>query len=301
MSDHPFHIVDVFPETRYSGNQLAVVGDAGDLTPGEMQRIAREMNFSETTFIVARTPTASGHRVRIFTPRTELPFAGHPTLGTASVLRRELDLDGLDEIVLDLEIGPIRVTIDHGTGSDPVYWMRQRPPVFGSTVTRDVTAAVLGLDAARLDPDVDPQIVSTGLPTLVVALDSIEAVRDVEIDEGAYARLREAEDVPAVFVFTDQAVEAASDVHARMFAPAIGIPEDPATGSSNGCLAAYLSKHRYFGDRRIEVIVEQGHELGRPSRLHVAAEGGGEAEDGCDDLEVRVGGRVVPVAEGVLL
>lgn len=297
MSDHPFHIVDVFPETRYSGNQLAVVGDAGDLPAGEMQLIAREMNFSETTFIVERAPSASGHRVRIFTPQTELPFAGHPTLGTAFVIREEISRDGLDEIVLDLEIGPIRVIIDHETGSDPIYWMRQRPPVFGSTVERDVTAAVLGLDAAYLDPDVDPQVVSTGLPTLVVALDSIEAVRDVEIDDAASSRLGEMEDFPAVFVFTDETVEAASDVHARMFAPVIGIPEDPATGSSNGCLAAYLSRHRYFGDQRVEAIVEQGYEMGRPSRLHLAAEWTGDG----DDVDVRVGGRVVPVAEGVLL
>jgi trans-2,3-dihydro-3-hydroxyanthranilate isomerase len=328
----PFHIVDVFAEERYTGNQLAVVWDAGDLSDSEMQRIAAEMDYSETTFIESATPTGEGYPVRIFTPETELPFAGHPTLGTASVLRERVldsaeDGDGEtdepgDEIALSLGVGEVPVTIE-GEGDDELFWMRQPDPSFGERVEPVLAARAVNLDEPDLDGEFAPRVVSTGLPTLVLACRSLAAVRRARIDDEHYRELIEASDAETVLVFCPETVESDNDLHVRVFAPVHGVPEDPATGSSNGCLAAYLARERFFGSPAIDVRVEQGYELDRPSLLYLrtedAADGSGsedvdgtgnedESEDGSNGsdgsetaIDVYVGGRVIPVATGELL
>ena len=328
----PFHIVDVFAEERYTGNQLAVVWDAGDLSDSEMQRIAAEMDYSETTFIESATPTGEGYPVRIFTPETELPFAGHPTLGTASVLRERVldsaeDGDGEtdepgDEIALSLGVGEVPVTIE-GEGDDELFWMRQPDPSFGERVEPVLAARAVNLDEPDLDGEFAPRVVSTGLPTLVLACRSLDAVRRARIDDEHYRELIEASDAETVLVFCPETVESDNDLHVRVFAPVHGVPEDPATGSSNGCLAAYLAREHFFGSPAIDVRVEQGYELDRPSLLYLrtedAADGSGsedvdgtgnedESEAGSNGsdgsetaIDVYVGGRVIPVATGELL
>ena len=295
MSDHPFHIVDVFAERRWAGNQLAVVLDAADLDSAAMQSIAREMNFSETSFVLEREPGPRGYKVRIFTPMHEIPFAGHPTLGTAWVIREALASPSLDALTLELGVGPIPVTFERTGAGAELLWMRQRAPEFGPTAGADELARAIGLTPADLDPQFPAQQVSTGLPFWIVPLRGLDAVRRCRLDAAAYESFIRRRDCQSIFVFAREAENAGNHVHARMFSPYYGVVEDPATGSANGCLAAYLVEHRVLGADAIDVRVEQGHEMGRPSLLHL------RARKSAGDFEVRVGGGVVPVARGSLV
>jgi len=290
---HQFHIVDVFARERYAGNQLAVVTDAGDLSGAAMQAIAAEMDFSETTFVTGQ-PTDDGWPVRIFTPAEEVPFAGHPTLGTASVIRRHLADGTPDTVGLRLQVGEIPVDVRDRDGTETL-WMQQQSPEFGERLPGDRLAAVLGLSADRLDHDWPVQVVSTGLPTIVVPLADREALTAIDLDRGAYSDLVEGRAAKLVHTVCPDPRETDNDLAVRMFAPYYGVPEDPATGSANGCLAAYLARHEYLGSPRVDARVEQGYEMGRPSRLHLAA------EDTGDEVAVEVGGRVIPVAQGTLV
>lgn len=287
-----FHLVDVFARQRYAGNQLAVVTDAADLETAEMQAIAAEMNYSETTFVTG-PPADGAWPVRIFTPTEEIPFAGHPTLGTAAVIRSHLADDRPERVTLGLDVGDIPVTVR--PGEPETLWMRQQPPTFGDRLAHDALADVLGLPTAALDTDWPVQVVSTGLPTIVVPLVDRDALTDITLDRDAYARVTGDRDAKNVLAFCPDPREPANDLADRVFAPYYGVDEDPATGSSNGCLAGYLARHGYFGDDTVTVRVEQGYEMGRPSLLHLSADATG------DDVTVNVGGGVVDVAQGELV
>ncbi|MDS0260063.1 PhzF family phenazine biosynthesis protein [Haloarcula sp. S1CR25-12] len=290
---HPLHILDVFAREPYTGNQLAVVTDAGDLTDERMQAVAAEMDYSETTFVTG-PPDEGAWPVRIFTPTAEIPFAGHPTLGTAAVVRDHL-ADGQPETVtLDLDVGEIPVSVDATDGRER-FWMRQRPPAFGDRLDHDALAEVLGLPADALDSAWPVQVVSTGLPTIVVPLGDRDALAAIDLDRAAYDRVTGGRDAKNVLAFCPDPREADNDLAARVFAPFYDVPEDPATGSSNGCLAAYLARYEYFGGPSVAARVEQGHEMGRPSLLHLDADATG------DPVDVEVGGGVVPVVRGALL
>ncbi len=294
MSPRPFDIVDVFAERPLAGNQLAVVRDAGDLPATAMQAIAREFNFSETTFVLAGAPNERGWPVRIFTPSAELPFAGHPTLGTAWVIRERLLGGGAGALVLDLAVGPIAVRAAPDDGGE-VLWMRQRAPSFGARVEPAAAAAALGLAEADIDPGLPAQEVSTGLPFLIVPLASLEALRRARVQPERCDALLAPLEAEDVMVVARGGRDDSHQLSARVFAPAHGVPEDPATGSANGCLAGWLSRHRALGGDRVEVTVGQGHEIGRPSLLRLRAWTEGES------IAVEVGGRVCAVAEGRLL
>ena len=285
------HIVDVFARERYTGNQLAVVESGGSLSDGEMQAVAREMNYSETTFVESRE---SPYRVRIFTPEAEVPFAGHPTLGTAHVIREHVADGHPDEVVLDLNVGEVPVEVRERDGRETL-WMTQQPPEFGETLAHERLAEVLGLPADDLDTDWPVQVVSTGLPTIVVPLTDRAALTAIDLDRAAYDDLTGDREAKLVHAFCPEPREPDNDLAVRMFAPAYGVPEDPATGSANGCLAAYLARHAYFGSGTVDARVEQGYEVDRPSLLYL------EATDRGDDVTVEVGGRVVDVARGELL
>jgi trans-2,3-dihydro-3-hydroxyanthranilate isomerase len=291
------HIVDVFARERYTGNQLAVVesgvddpGSEGALGDEGMQAVAREMDFSETTFIESR---AEPYRVRIFTPEAEVPFAGHPTLGTAHVIRERVADGCPGAVTLDLNVGEVPVEVRERDGRETL-WMTQQPPEFGERLAHDRLAAVLGLSADRLDTDWPVQVVSTGLPTIIVPLVDRAALTDIDLDREAYDDLTGDREAKLVHAFCADPRDPDNDLAVRMFAPAYGVPEDPATGSANGCLAAYLARHAYFGSGVVDARVEQGHEVGRPSLLYLAA------TDRGDDVRVEVGGRVVDVARGEL-
>lgn len=283
-----FHIVDVFTERRYAGNQLAVVESRGELSDTEMQRIAAEMDYSETTFIES-FDASGGYDVRIFTPAEEIPFAGHPTLGTAAVLRERTAEDGdrASDIALDLPVGTIPVRTERD-GERETLWMIQQQPEFGERLDREPVAAALSLSMDDLSGAYPVQVVSTGLPTIIVPLTGRTALEAATIDQSAYDALVESRDAKNVFVFCDEPRNDENDLAARMFAPYHDVPEDPATGSANGCLAGYLAAH---DSDSVALRVEQGYEMGRPSLLHLRAD---------SEETVEVGGSVVRVATGEL-
>jgi trans-2,3-dihydro-3-hydroxyanthranilate isomerase len=289
---HQFSIVDVFAQRPYTGNQLAVVTDADDLTGEEMQTIAAEFDYSETTFVTGE-PSEDGWPVRIFTPAEEVPFAGHPTLGTAAVIRQELAAESPDSVSLDLAVGEIPVDVRQ-TDGEAFLWMRQQTPEFGETLAHDRLADVLGLDASRLDGDWPVQVVSTGLPTIIVPLEDRAALEAIDLDTNAYDALVADREAKLVHAVSPEPHDDGNDLAVRMFSPYYGVPEDPATGSANGCLAAYLAFHEYLGSPTVDARVEQGYELGRPSLLALQSDASGE------DVTVEVGGRVISVAEGHL-
>jgi trans-2,3-dihydro-3-hydroxyanthranilate isomerase len=288
---HGLHIVDVFAQERYTGNQLAVVESEGTMSDEEMQAIAREMNYSETTFVESREDP---YRVRIFTPEAEVPFAGHPTLGTAHVVRERVADGRPEEVTLALNVGEVPVEVRERDGRETL-WMTQQPPEFGDELDHGRLAGVLGLSADRLDTDWPVQVVSTGLPTILVPLADRGALTDIDLDRGAYDDLTGDREAKLVHAFCADPRDPGNDLAVRMFAPAYGVPEDPATGSANGCLAAYLARHAYFGSGVVDARVEQGYEMGRPSLLYLGA------TDRGDDVRVEVGGRVVDIARGELL
>lgn len=292
MSKLTFHIVDVFAEKPFAGNQLAVVRGGWSLNDSEMQAIAREMHFSETTFLLAESPRDGGYDVRIFTPEAEVPFAGHPTLGTAHVIRAEILHGNQERILLNLKVGQIPVTHRPGADGAGLYWMDQIEPEFGKVLPREVLAPVLGLEIDDLDERFAIEEVSTGLPTLIVPLRNLAAVQRARIVADPYSALMEGAWAQPILVFAPEPRRADNHATVRVFAPCFGVPEDPATGSSNGCLAAYLVQHRFFGDERIDIRVEQGFEIHRPSLLHLRA--AKEARH----IRVSVGGQVISVARG---
>ena len=276
--DRQYFITEVFGEAPYGGNQLATVVDVEGLSGAEMQRIARAFNFAETTFLTGGSD-ASGFDVRIFTPTEELPFAGHPTLGTAFLLRDVLKLAAGPVVRLNLGVGQIPVTSDSG-----LLWMRQNEPTFNGEIPRAVAAAALGLEEDEVDDAFPCQRVSTGLEFLLVPLISSAALKKARLVDPSFADI--------CFLFCRGGYNEHQQVQARMFAGALGVPEDPATGSANGCLAAYLVEHTYFGADEVTVAVGQGYEVGRPSQLHL------RASRGVGGFVIEVGGRVRLVADG---
>jgi trans-2,3-dihydro-3-hydroxyanthranilate isomerase len=283
-----FYIVDVFAEEKYAGNQLAVVRGGANLPDERLQKIALEMNYSETTFVLSEEETEGGYDVRIFTPGDEVPFAGHPTLGTAYVIQHEILASPVGRITLNLKAGEIPVTFGE------VLWMRQLPPTFGATLDSALVARTLNLEMADLDDRFPVQEVSTGLPALVVPLRDLDALRRCKVDWERYTEV--AGPGKNLYVFCPEPHDdSPGDLSARMFANDLGVPEDAATGSAAGCLAAYLLEHGYLGTDSVDVRVEQGYELDRPSLLYLQA-----TRDG-DQTTVHVGGKVQMVAKGELL
>jgi trans-2,3-dihydro-3-hydroxyanthranilate isomerase len=286
-----FNTVDVFAEEKYAGNQLAVVRYGKDLSDLEMQKIAREMNYSETTFITTGEEREGGYDVRIFTPAEEVPFAGHPTLGTAFVIRQEIVGKQAERIVLNLKVGQIPVTFS----ADGILWMKQNEPTFGKRFDAETLANVLSIDRQEVDGAFPIEEVSTGLPFIIVPLRTLHALKKCSVARDRYLDLIKDIEAKAILVFAPETYNSRNDLNVRVFVDIFGIPEDPATGSGNGCLAGYLVKHLYFKKERVEVRVEQGYEIGRPSLLYLRA----ESKNG--KIDVSVGGKVVPVARGELL
>jgi trans-2,3-dihydro-3-hydroxyanthranilate isomerase len=287
-----FYIVDVFAEEKYTGNQLAVFTDARSISDNQMQRLAKEMNYSETTFVVSTDVREDGYDVRIFTPEQELPFAGHPTLGTAYVLQQEIIKQPAQTIILNLKIGQIPVTLNYSNGSIDWLWMQQKPPTFHQGFAAETMAQVLKLEVDEIDSKFPIQEVSTGVPFIIVPLRTHSALKRITVNKDKYLELISTTQAKSILVFCPETYNPANNLSVRVFADYFGVPEDPATGSANGCLAGYLVKYSYFGNEQINLRVEQGYEIGRPSLLLLKA----QQKDG--EIEVSVGGKVIMVAEG---
>lgn len=290
------YILDVFAEQKYAGNQLAVIRDAADLSSAEMLTICREMNYSETTFILSDQERQGGYDVRIFTPGEEVPFAGHPTLGTAWLIQQEIIRRPVEQVVLNLQVGQIPVQFSYDqSGMPDVLWMRQMQPQFGRSFTAQEMADVLGITAEQVDTRFPIQEVSTGLPFVIVPLCDLAAVQQCQTNTRALLKLLESATAKNVLVFAAETCHPENDLHVRVFTDYLGIPEDPATGSANGCLAGYLAHYRYFGSSAVDARVEQGYQVGRKSLLLL------HSEAKSDGIEVQVGGQVVLVAKGELV
>lgn len=288
-----FYIVDVFAEEKYAGNQLAVIRGGNALGDNEMQRIAREMNFSETTFILSETQRDGGFDVRIFTPGEEVPFAGHPTLGTAHIIRTEiLSQKNTGEIKLNLKAGQIPVSFNDSAGEATICWMQQIEPVFGETINAKIIAAVLSLNPGDIDERFPIEEVSTGLPHIIVPLRGLDSLKRARVNNDKYWEFIKSRWAKPILIFCAEPHDLQNDISVRMFADCFGIPEDPATGSGNGCLAGYLVRHCYWGRDEIDIRSEQGHEIGRPSLLFL------RAKEKNGKISISVGGKAITVARG---
>lgn len=284
-----FRKVDVFTSTVLEGNQLAVFTDARGLSDQEMQALAKEMNLSETTYVLPRDAALEreqGTRVRIFTVTEELPFAGHPTLGTAFVLRGG---SAMKEIVLHLNVGRVPVRFEETPGQPVFGEMTQAEPKFGTIHDREAVVRAAGLRDGDIDPSLPIQTVSTGVPFTVVPLRGLDIIRRLRVDLAASAAYLERSGGKFFYFVSREVADPAARLHARML---FYNGEDPATGSAAGCAAAWMVKHGVArSDER--VLIEQGIEMGRPSRIFVRA-----ALEDDRVVNVRVGGNVVEVMWG---
>jgi trans-2,3-dihydro-3-hydroxyanthranilate isomerase len=294
-----FYTADVFTDRPFAGNQLAVFPDARGLTGARMQEIAREFNLSETTFVLPPQDARHTRFVRIFTPGAELAFAGHPTVGTAHVLAAlgEISLTGeTTRVVLEEKVGPVPVTI-RAKGRQPVFAelsVARLPEVGPPAPAPARLAAMLSLDVADLvDGDMPPQAVSCGTPYLLIPLRDRAAVARARLRPDLWEETLRGYWTDDVFLFALDGEREGSDVHARMFAPGFGVPEDPATGSASVALGGYLAVRHPRRDGTLRWVVEQGFEMGRPSIMEVEVDKRGGAVTG-----VRVGGTTVMVCEG---
>jgi trans-2,3-dihydro-3-hydroxyanthranilate isomerase len=293
--------LDVFTDRAFEGNQLAVFPEPGNIGPTMMQRIAQEMNFSESTFIFPKEGPGDV-RMRIFTPGTELPMAGHPTIGSTFALAIEGTIaKGREQFVFELGVGPTPVSLEWDASGLTFVWMTQPLPTFGRVIAnRQALAAAIGISSSDLVDGLPAQYVSCGVPYVLVPITSRVAVDNVAVDLKAYRRCCEEAGLEpdSVFVFTmDRGAGSDETVYSRMLAPGFGIAEDPATGSANGPLGAYLVHHRVVSrDEGRAQLSLQGVAMGRPSRLYISID-----SDEDRITRVRVGGRSVLVGRGELL
>ncbi|MDZ7900941.1 MAG: PhzF family phenazine biosynthesis protein [Arcicella sp.] len=296
----PFHIVDVFAEQKYQGNQLAVFEHDGSVPTETMQAMAKEINFAETTFVNTKTSTPeTGYDVRIFTTEQEIPFAGHPTLGTAFVIRQQIIKQPVSQVVLNLGVGKIPVDF---VGDK--LWMQQINPVFGKDYPVEELADLLGISLEDMMPEFPILEVSTGLAFLIIPVKNLLAIQTMKpnaekmmqflLKNNLYKTNNPSGKSMNFFVFTKETYLPENQLNGRMFLIEDGkLNEDSATGSANGCLLSYLLKTNFLGTDSVKISVEQGYEIPRPSILYHDGRKISETE-----FSVRIGGKVQAVSKG---
>lgn len=295
-----YHTVDVFTNSAFGGNPLAVVTNGRGVSSELMQSIARELNLSETTFVLPPEDPSNDYRVRIFTPAAELPMAGHPTVGTSFILAREHMIErGEGETTIKLEegVGTIPVNIKFKDGQPDLIWMQQPRPTFGPRFEdAALIAEMLSIAPEAIETRWPIEVVSCGVPFLFVPLKDLQAARSIRFRLDVCERALKDSGVTGVFVFTTETELEGSSVHSRMFAPMFGVHEDPATGGASGPLGCYLVRHQVFpASQRAEFTSEQGIEMGRPSIIKIIIE-----QDAGEISRVRIGGQCVFMGEGYL-
>jgi trans-2,3-dihydro-3-hydroxyanthranilate isomerase len=295
-----YHLVDVFTDRAFGGNPLAVCTNGRGVETETMQAIAKEFNLSETTFVLPPADPRHDWHVRIFTPGHELPMAGHPTIGTSFVLAREhmIRRDAPEtNIVLEEGVGPVPVRVEFKDGEPVFAEMSQPLPRFGPRLTdARAAAAMLSLAADDVDAELPIEVVSCGVPFLFVPLRSLDAARRARPRADLMEQAAGDDVPPQVFLFTREVENEGSTIHSRMFAPGLGITEDPATGGASGPLGCYLVRHGVVAcDPAAEIVSEQGIEMGRPSFIRIRI----EQRDG-DISAVRVGGQCRFMGEGFI-
>jgi trans-2,3-dihydro-3-hydroxyanthranilate isomerase len=301
MRSYRYLHLDVFTDHLFGGNQLAVFLDGRGLTPDTMQAIAKEMNFSESTFVLPAEQRGTDVRMRIFTPAEELPMAGHPTIGSTFALARSgVIIPERERFVFGLGIGPVPVSLTWKKKELSFAWMTQPTPKFGDPIANPAgAAAAIGLSPAAVSGTGLPvQVVSCGVPFLFIPLATRRAVDSASLDKGALDAFYRGAGTQAhgVFVFSPQPGHDKATVYSRMFAPGLGVLEDPATGSASGPLGCYLMHHKVVAPKQAAAMLSlQGVKMGRPSHVHISIGAtGGEIDS------VRVGGESVVAGEGTL-
>lgn len=298
MTRYSYFTVDVFTDEVFGGNPLAVFPHADGLTDRQMQTVARELNLSETTFVFPPDDPAHTRKVRIFTPGAELPFAGHPTLGTAHVLvsNGEIPATGdVVEIVFEEGVGPVPVSVSKQAADRTFAQLSvSKLPEFGPPPpSRPDLASVLSISPDDIPADEQVEAVSCGMPFLFVPVRSLDAMARLRADGGRWTEVLGEYWATEVFAWTRETAREGSDIHARMFGPMIGIAEDPATGGAAAAFGGYLGVQEGPATGTVRWRIEQGLEMGRPSFLDVET----DKQDG-DITAVRVGGMTVPVGRG---
>jgi trans-2,3-dihydro-3-hydroxyanthranilate isomerase len=294
-----FHILDVFTDKRFAGNPLAVVHDADDLDGERMQTIAREFNLSETVFVLKPQQARHTARVRIFTPAREMPFAGHPTVGTAALLAgiKATTADQSDAlVVLEEGIGIVRVGVRLRRGQAPFaeFDAPKLPEDAGPPPSADQLAAALGLIPAEIGfENHRPTKYTAGNAFVFVPIASLEAIAKAQVAPQHWSPVMRRQGHTGAFLYCRQTVHTTSAFHARMFAPDAGVPEDPATGSAAAAFAGVVHRFDALPDGQHKRAIEQGYEMGRPSLIELSL----QVEGGKLDA-VRIGGHAVQVAEG---
>jgi trans-2,3-dihydro-3-hydroxyanthranilate isomerase len=291
---------DVFTDRLFGGNQLAVFLDGRGLSTETMQAIAKEMNFSETTFVLPPESAGTDVRMRIFTPGAELPMAGHPTIGSTFALARTGVIDAArDRIVFGLGVGPVPVSLTWNDGELGFAWMTQGKPEFGEPIAdRAAVAAALSVDAAAISGTTPVQVISCGVPFLFVPFTTRHGVDSASVNGQPFAAvLQSAKPRPnGIFFFTTEPGADRATAYSRMFAPNLGVVEDPATGVASGPLGCYLVRHKIVSvDDAARMLSLQGVKMGRPSHVHISIGANGD-----DITSVRVGGQAVLAGEGTL-
>lgn len=297
---HRFFTLDVFTDHAFGGNQLAVFPDAAAVPAERMQDIAREFNFSETVFALPADDPAHARRLRIFTPGAELPFAGHPTVGTAHLLAATgavPTVEGDNSFVLEEGVGPVRVSVrkEQGVVAFAQLSVAKLPERLDAAAPERIAEALSLSGDDVVDDGIGPVAFSCGTPFLFARLRGVDAVSRAELNYPVWKRAFTERGTNELFFFAEGGRLPGADVHGRMFAPGLGVPEDPATGSAVAALAGYLVALQQPADGTAKWTVEQGIEMGRPSLLHLEADISNGAISG-----VRVGGQSVIVTEGVM-
>lgn len=296
MSKTPrLFIVDVFAESAYKGNPLAVVLDADSLSDETMQLIATEMNYSETTFVLTNTSEADRYHTRIFTPSQEIAFAGHPILGTAWVIRHYVSQSQPESLSIIIGVGQIPVRFTVSPDNKEVVWFQAPPVSFDRTCDHGKIADALGLSPADIDTQYPVQQIAATTSAMIVPLRSLDALQRSRLDLDAYAPLADDGFPPLVYLFCRQTHSSQNDLCARFFFDAYGVREDPATGNGAAFLGYYLLAHQFFPESDFTVRIEQGYEIRRPSLVML------RATNTHGTHEVNVGGHVVPILQGELV
>ncbi|MCF2141852.1 MAG: PhzF family phenazine biosynthesis protein [Candidatus Lokiarchaeota archaeon] len=303
MSNLKYYIVDVFAQERFTGNQVAVVVVESPLDEEIMLKIAQEMNFRETSFISSEPNTEGHYDVRIFTPKKEVAFSGHPTLGTAFVVNHFLSFGAKKQISLQLKSGVTFVEYMElkKNGSNFISKQKtillsdQKEPEFGHIFEPVLLSRVLGLEPAEIDNRFPIQEVFSGLGFIIVPIKTLQSVKNIQINVERYNWLVQKAKAKVILAFCSDTEHSEHDIHSRVFANYYNIPEDAASGSGSGCLGAYLIRNDYFQKNSIELHIEQGYEIGRPSLIVVRA----ELQN--DQIQVNIGGRVILTAQGEII
>ncbi|MDT8404231.1 PhzF family phenazine biosynthesis protein [Sulfuriflexus sp.] len=290
-----FYIVDVFAEQPYAGNQLAVVVSQAALADDVMQKIAAETNYSETTFLTPEEEDGGGYQVRIYTPVSEIAFAGHPILGTAWVIRQYILDYATDSLLLNLKVGQITVSFECDDDRRELAWFTAPPMTLGRICDHAAMAEALGISVKDIDTESPVQQVTAGISATIVPIRSLEAINRCKLDLDIFSQLTKQGFSPLVYLFCRETHHPENDLYARFFFEANGVREDPATGNAAAFLGAYLMEYNLLSRTDKSLRIEQGYGLGRPSLVMIRR----RSVDG--SIEVEVGGQVVPTVKGTLI